>query len=271
MADIVKGLKNVWMKGMEAIGDTASSIANNTKYKVQEMNLINRRHEILEDFGAQAYALWQQGEQFPEELQKQLEELSRVDETLNTIRAERLAYLQTMEEEKAARAAAEESKPNNDFAEDATVDCGAEANKPDEPVAPEAAPCSKTCSECEPSTPVMDVPDVETPAEPAVDGDVPTLDIPDEAPAAQAEPAEPFEDPIDALMRDQAPEAPEPEKPANTQRSEFEKKVGRALDSMQDKVSKLGRVIDRSVQNLAKVVLQNEDKQEKDSGENKDA
>ena len=117
----------------------------------------------------------------------------------------------------------------------------------------------------------MDVPDVETPAEPAVDGDVPTLDIPDEAPAAQAEPAEPFEDPIDALMRDQAPEAPEPEKPANTQRSEFEKKVGRALDSMQDKVSKLGRVIDRSVQNLAKVVLQNEDKQEKDSGENKDA
>ena len=72
MADIVKGLKSVWMRGMEAIGDTASNIANNTKYKVQEMNLINRRHEILSDFGTHAYALWQSGMKFPKELEKQL-------------------------------------------------------------------------------------------------------------------------------------------------------------------------------------------------------
>ena len=59
MADLNKNLKSLWMKGMQAIGNTASSIASNTKYKLDEMNLLNRRREILADFGAKAYALWQ--------------------------------------------------------------------------------------------------------------------------------------------------------------------------------------------------------------------
>ena len=71
MADLKTSLKSAWMKGMEAIGNTASNIASNTKYKVQEMNLINRRREILSDFGAQAYEMWQKGEQFPEKLARQ--------------------------------------------------------------------------------------------------------------------------------------------------------------------------------------------------------
>ena len=37
MADFGSAVKNIWMKGMEAIGNTASSIASNTKYKVEEM------------------------------------------------------------------------------------------------------------------------------------------------------------------------------------------------------------------------------------------
>ena len=272
MADIVKGLKNVWMKGMEAIGDTASNIANHTKYKVQEMNLINRRHEILEDFGAQAYALWQQGEKFPEELQKQLEELSRVDETLNTIRAERLAYLQTMEEEKAARAAAEEAGKAPEAEEDASVEANPDVEMPDAPVSVDM-PDEPACCEApvdEPYAPTMKLPEEEASSDASADdSDVPTLEIPAEVPGKQDAPVEPFEDPIEALMRDQAPAAPEMEKPVSAQRSEFEKKVGRALDTVQDKVSKLGRVIDRSVQNLAKVVLQNEDKQDKGDGDNK--
>ena len=39
MADIVKGLKSVWMRGMEAIGDTASNIANNTKISIKTVLL----------------------------------------------------------------------------------------------------------------------------------------------------------------------------------------------------------------------------------------
>lgn len=91
MADIGASIKGIWLKSMEAIGNTASSIANSTKSKVDEMNLVNRRAEILKDFGNQAYALWQQGERFPEALEKQLRELEKLDEMLNDLRAERLA------------------------------------------------------------------------------------------------------------------------------------------------------------------------------------
>lgn len=244
MADIVKGLKNVWMKGMEAIGDTASNIANNTKYKVQEMNLINRRHEILSDFGQQAYALWQHGVQFPEELQQQLEELSKVDESLNTIRAERLAYLQTIEEEKNARAAAEVE--NEDFTQDETASEEVAANEMNDEI------------------PVMEMPAAEAVEADCEDDAVPTLEIPEEAAETTEKTSdELFEDAIEQLMADDAPAAPGAPKAPEGTRSEFEKKVGRALDTVQDKVSKLGKVIDRSVQNLAKVVLQNEEKQEK--------
>ena len=65
MAEFGSNLKNIWMRGMEAIGNTASNIASNTRFKVDEMNLVNRRGEILKDFGAKAYALWQKGARQP--------------------------------------------------------------------------------------------------------------------------------------------------------------------------------------------------------------
>ena len=83
MAEIRKSLKGIWLKSMEAISNTASNIASNTKYKVDEMNIVNRRREILSDFGAQSYELWQKGEKFPEQLDAQLKELSELDEALN--------------------------------------------------------------------------------------------------------------------------------------------------------------------------------------------
>ena len=91
MSDFGSNMKKIWLKGMEAIGNTASNIASNTKSKVDEMNLVNRRTEILKDFGSQAYVLWQKGEHFPEELERQLRELQKLDERLNDLRAERLA------------------------------------------------------------------------------------------------------------------------------------------------------------------------------------
>ena len=80
-------IKRVWMRGMQMVGKTASNIANNTKYKVDEMTLQNRRREILSDFGTKAYALWLKGESFPEPLEKQLQELQEVDNRLNDMRA----------------------------------------------------------------------------------------------------------------------------------------------------------------------------------------
>ncbi|MBO7661906.1 MAG: hypothetical protein J6U01_00885, partial [Clostridia bacterium] len=80
-----------WIKGMETVGNTASSIANNTRFKVDEMNLQNQRREIVGNIGSMAYVLWQKGEHFPEEIGKQLQEVQRIDELLNDMRAERYA------------------------------------------------------------------------------------------------------------------------------------------------------------------------------------
>ena len=167
MADIGKNLKTAWMKSMEAIGNTASNIASNTKYKVQEMNLINRRREILSDFGAQAYEMWQKGEQFPEKLSKQLEELSRLDEELNAMRTERLAGVTTEKvatENTAAEASAQEETP-------------AEAEKAEE--------CTACAEEPKVEVPTIEVAD-EKPADaqPLTDDDVPTLQVPEDHPEA---------------------------------------------------------------------------------------
>ena len=133
MADIGKSLKAAWLKSMEAIGNTASNIANSTRSKVDEMNVVNRRRDILSDFGARAYELWQKGEKFPDELQSLLEELSSLDEQLNAIRTERLAGVET-KEEKPAEPETEEAEAPAEPAEEA-----ADENISDEEIVEEVA------------------------------------------------------------------------------------------------------------------------------------
>lgn len=91
MSNVMKSLKKTWLKGMEVIGNAASNIADNAKYKVTEMNLETRRREILADFGSIAYEMWQRGESFPPALEAQLKQLNALDEQLTAIRAQRIA------------------------------------------------------------------------------------------------------------------------------------------------------------------------------------
>ena len=107
MGNVMKGLKKTWLKGMEAIGNAASNIADNAKYKVTEMNLETRRREILADFGSIAYEMWQRGETFPPALEAQLKQLNALDEQLTAIRAQRYAAAREarLAEEAAADAA----------------------------------------------------------------------------------------------------------------------------------------------------------------------
>ena len=97
MPELSKSLKGIWLKSMQAISNTASNIASNTKYKVDEMNIVNRRRDILSNFGSQAYEMWQKGVVFPEPLQSLLAELCELDEQLNAIRTEKLAGINTEE------------------------------------------------------------------------------------------------------------------------------------------------------------------------------
>ena len=83
--------KVLWIKGMKAVGNTAANIANNTRYKVDEVTIQNRRREVLNDLAHKTYALWLKGETFPEAMTKMLAELKLLDEQLNDMRAEKYA------------------------------------------------------------------------------------------------------------------------------------------------------------------------------------
>ena len=89
--DIREKAKALWIRGMKAVGNTAASIANNTRYKVDEVTIQNRRREVLGDVADKAYALWLKGESFPEPMTKLLDELRKLDEQLNDMRAEKYA------------------------------------------------------------------------------------------------------------------------------------------------------------------------------------
>ena len=89
--DLREKAKSLWIRGMKAIGNTAASIANNTRYKVDEVTLQNRRREVLGDLANKTYALWLKGESFPESMTRMLDELKHLDETLNDMRAEKYA------------------------------------------------------------------------------------------------------------------------------------------------------------------------------------
>ncbi len=84
-------IKALWIRGMKAVGNTAANIANNTRYKVDEVTIQNRRREVLGDLANKAYALWLKGEPFPESMTKMLQELKQLDEQLNDMRAEKYA------------------------------------------------------------------------------------------------------------------------------------------------------------------------------------
>ena len=85
--------KSLWIKGMKTVGNTAASIANNTKFKVDEMTLQTRRRELLNDIAAKAYSLWLKGEMFPEQLTTMLNELQELDDHLNDLRTEKYSYM----------------------------------------------------------------------------------------------------------------------------------------------------------------------------------
>jgi len=173
-------------KGMEAIGTSASNLASNAKLKVNEINLENRRREILTDFSLQAFELWQNGTQLPAPLDSLFQELSEIEERLSVLRAQ-----------KYGKVAAEPSAESKSAEDKATAE--------DEP---EPVECSVDTAEGEPQQPVtctLDPSDAvhDTPVEGAETAPVDTADSPVENPADEAQKA-PEETPADEAQK--APE-----------------------------------------------------------------
>jgi len=233
MAEFGNNLKNIWMKGMEAIGNTASSIASNTRFKVDEMNMVNRRAEILKDFGAKAYELWQKGAHFPEELEEQLQELGKLDEKLNDLRAERFAGVQVKEKEEAsAKEAAEETA---ETAGEATSDIEDAAEDAAEAVTEEIEGTAAAVTEA--AKEIAETPD--DPAEEAKES-IPVIRV--ETPAETRQSGPTLSETINSLF-EKVPSA-----------DEAVEKVNSALDSLESGLKQFSDGLDEKIDDLTKKI-----------------
>lgn len=88
MSEFGQNLKDLVIKGIDAIGNTASSLASSTRHKVNEIALKGKRTEILEALGEKAYEAWKNGTDMPEELAADLREVLALDEELARVRNE---------------------------------------------------------------------------------------------------------------------------------------------------------------------------------------
>ena len=227
MADIGASIKGIWLKGMEAIGNTASNIATNTKSKVDEMNLVNRRAEILKDFGNKAYALWLKGEHFPEELDAQLQELQKLDNQLNDLRAERLAGVKT--EKDGSAEAVKETENTLEAAAESVTETASEVAETAEGAAYAAKEAIKDAAEATEES-------MEDTVE-AVEEAVPVIRVETPAPAEK-----PITD-MSSAINDLFDKVPSAEEAAD--------KVNSALDSLQDGLKQFSDRIDDQIADLA--------------------
>lgn len=101
-------VKTFLLKGLECVGQTASSLASSAHQKLDVLNLETRRGELLHEIPVQALELWQNGVELPEQLSTLLAELNELDQQLTVIRAQR--YAKVEEEQPEAPAAEEETE-----------------------------------------------------------------------------------------------------------------------------------------------------------------
>lgn len=113
MANLGNNVKTAFLKGLEALGKTASSLSDAAQQKLSEMNLETRRREMMAEIPRLVMQLWKDGVELPPALSELLGELSELDEKLSAMRPqpeEKAEEDQTEEAEEEAGAADEEAE-----------------------------------------------------------------------------------------------------------------------------------------------------------------
>ncbi|MBP3648136.1 MAG: hypothetical protein J6K55_17160 [Clostridia bacterium] len=132
-----ENVKTAILKGIEALGKGASTLAEGAQKKLDEINLETRRREILNEIPKCVNELYQQGIELPEQLMGLLTELAELDEKLESLRPQPAPA--------AEPAAQETEEPCECCAEEAcscgeeTCDCGCEEAAQEETVSEEPA------------------------------------------------------------------------------------------------------------------------------------
>lgn len=86
MSETVQNIKNIVLKGIEAIGSKASDLASSTRQKMDIMNLESRKKELISTIGKKVMDLSQQGTLFPNEIEDLLNEITGIDEKISSLR-----------------------------------------------------------------------------------------------------------------------------------------------------------------------------------------
>lgn len=86
MAILGNNIKTAFLKGMEAIGKGAVSLTNTAQQKLGQMNLENRRSELMKEIPLCAAKLHEDGAALPAELTALLDELSELNAQLAAMR-----------------------------------------------------------------------------------------------------------------------------------------------------------------------------------------
>lgn len=129
MAILGNNVKTAFLKGLEALGKTASTLTDAAQQKLSEMNLDTRRREVLAEIPKCVMQLWKDGVEMPEPLTALLSELTELEEKLAALRpkpevkAEEPAPAEEAEEEEVPAEATEEGIAE----ETPDCECGEEA------------------------------------------------------------------------------------------------------------------------------------------------
>ena len=113
MSKFTKTLKGAASTSVRVINRAATSVADATRFKLSEMDCVNRRRDAIKELGEKVYGMYQVGMELPEDTLDLLNELRTLDETLAELRANRAAQkeaaAQQRAEERAARKAARQA------------------------------------------------------------------------------------------------------------------------------------------------------------------
>ena len=132
MAIFGENLRTAFLKGIEALGKGASSLADGAQKKLDEMNLETRRREILAAIPKCVSELYAQGVELPQQLTDLLGELKELEEKIKAMRPQP-APVEEPAAEEAEEGSAEEAAPAGEAAEEA-CECGCEEAPAQEPV-----------------------------------------------------------------------------------------------------------------------------------------
>lgn len=134
MGNLGYGVKTAFLKGLEALGKTASNLSDAAQHKLSEMNLENRRREVLASIPKCVMQLWQDGVELPEPLSDLLNELADVEQQLAAMRPQPKA------------APAEEASAEEEVEEETEVEA---LEEPAEEAVTPACECSEEAAETE--------------------------------------------------------------------------------------------------------------------------